>query len=598
MPNPTVPNPTLLDPITFEVLRNAFIAVCNEMALVVAKSAYSTPVNEGRDFAGALYDRHGKLISQGEYDAPCFVGLTMLTVPEVMRAIGVDNMRPGDIYIINDPYVASTHCNDIHQVKPIFHQGDLIGFVTSTAHWSDVGGVAPGSLNARARTHFEEGVRIPAIRLYNAGVLNRDVVTILLANMRQSWERLGDLNAQTAAINAGESRLLALIAKQGLETVLASMDGVQDHSERLVRAAIAALPDGRYEAEDSVDPDVYTGEPKTIRLTLTVQGDHATFDLTASDGPAESGINGTIAATVSAVYIAMASILPPVPMNSGIARAVEVKAKRGSIVWAEPPSAISGLAATTMECVISSVMRALSQALPERGAGAPFSTLNTVFAGSDARPGFETEFIDYVWSFGGLGATKYKDGANDCAPSYGASCTNIPVELQERRYPVIWRKLQCRPDSGGPGRTRGGLALEQLLDFPYGPGTISAVGNREIAGPPGIFGGGPGGHCGVVANPGAESERTLGVFCSNAPVAPGETLSLWSGGGGGYGDPLARPPDAVLEDVIDGYVTIPAARSQYAVIVKEIDPRTLDYKIDRPATEKLRAQRRAAAPSG
>ena len=176
-----------VDPITYEVLRNAFAAACNEMALVVAKTAYSTPVNEGRDFAGVVYDRHGKLVSQGEFDLPGFVGITQLTVPEVIRAIGLETMKPGDIYMINDPYVASSHCNDIHQIKPIFYQKQLVAFVSSTAHWSDVGGVAPGSLNSTARTHFEEGVRIPAIRIYNQGVLNQDMLNLLLHNMRQSW---------------------------------------------------------------------------------------------------------------------------------------------------------------------------------------------------------------------------------------------------------------------------------------------------------------------------------------------------------------------------------------------------------------------------
>ena len=259
-----------VDPITYEVLRNAFAAVCNEMALVVAKTAYSTPVNEGRDFAGVVYDRHGKLVSQGEFDIPAFVGLTMLTVPEVIRAIGLETMKPEDIYMLNDPYVASTHCNDIHQVKPIFYQGQLVAFVSSTAHWSDVGGVAPGSLNSTARTHFEEGMRIPAIRIYNQGVLNQDVLNLLLHNMRQSWERIGDLNAQVAACKAGEARILALIERHGLQTVLACMEEVQNHSERLARASWASLPDGVYEAEDFVDQDVHTGEPKRIHLRLTI----------------------------------------------------------------------------------------------------------------------------------------------------------------------------------------------------------------------------------------------------------------------------------------------------------------------------------------
>ena len=583
-----------VDPITYEVLRNAFAAACNEMALVVAKTAYSTPVNEGRDFAGVVYDRHGKLVSQGEFDLPGFVGITQLTVPEVIRAIGLETMKPGDIYMINDPYVASSHCNDIHQIKPIFYQKQLVAFVSSTAHWSDVGGVAPGSLNSTARTHFEEGVRIPAIRIYNQGVLNQDMLNLLLHNMRQSWERVGDLNAQVAACKAGEARILALIEKHGVQTVLASMEAVQNHSERLARASWASLPDGVYEAEDFVDQDIHTGEPKRIHLKLTVEGDHAVFDFTGSDDAAQASINCTIPATTSAVFIGLAGVLPPMPMNTGVMRTIEIKARRGSILWAQPPSAISGLGATSMECAMGCVGQALSQALPERGTATPYSILNTVFAGFDERPEFQAPFINYVWAFGGLGATKYKDGANVVGSPYTASTQNIPCELQERRYPGMWTHHQILPDSGGPGRTRGGLSLLQRVDFPYGGGTISCIGNRERFGPPGIFGGQPGAKAGLVVNRGIETERNVGIFCVNQAVAKGERFDYWSAGAGGYGDPLERPVERVLEDVKDEYVTLPGARAQYGVVIQEIDRRRLRFEVDRAATEQVRAQMRAA----
>ncbi len=582
------------DPITFEVLRNAFAAVCNGMALVVAKTAYSTPVNEARDFAGAVYDRHGKLVAQGEFDLPAFVGLTMLTVPEVIRAIGLEKMRPGDIYMINDPYVASTHCNDIHLVKPIFHEGDLIAFVTSTAHWSDVGGVAPGSLNSRARSHFEEGVRIPALTIYKQDELNHDVLKILLANMRGAWERMGDFNAQVSAVRIGEEQLLVLVARHGLQTVLSTMEEVQNHSERLARAAWSSLPDGVYEAEDRVDQDVYTGEPKLIRLKLTIEGNHAVFDLTGSDGPAQASINCTFPATTSGVFIGLASILPPMPMNSGVMRSIEIEARRGSLVWAQPPVGISGLAATSMECVIGCCMQALSQALPERGAATAFSILNTVFAGHDTRPDFDSPFINYVWGFGGLGATKRNDGASVVGSPYTASTRNIPAELQECRYPVLWRRHQFTQDSGGPGATRGGTSLLQIVEFAYTDGTISCIGDRERFGPPGIFGGEPGDLAGLVINKGSESERNIGIFSVNESVARGELMTFWSAGGGGYGDPLDRDVARVVEDVKDEIVSIAAARSTYGVVFAESDRRTLRFEVDEGATAKRRLEMRAA----
>ena len=582
-----------LDPITFEVLRSAFTAICNEMALVVAKTAYSTPVNEGHDFAGGLYDAGGQLVTQGEFDLPAFVGLTLLTVPEVVRAIGLENMEPGDIYMINDPYVASTHCNDIHFVKPIFHEGRLVAFTSSTAHWSDVGGVVAGSLNCAARTHFEEGVRIPALTLYKRGVMNNDIVAILLANMRQSWERLGDLHAQVAAVSAGEERIRVAIAKHGVEAVLTAMAEIQSYSERMARAAFASLPDGRYESEDSVDQDVHTGEKKTIRLTLQVEGDHAIFDLTASDGAAESGINCTIAATTSAIFIGLAAILPPMPMNAGVMRVVEIKATRGSIVWAQPPSGISGLAITSMDATIGATMLAVGKALPERAVGVPSAIVNSTFAGDDTRPTFDSPFINYIWAFGGTGGTKTKDGANNLASPFGASSTNIPCELQERRYPVLFWRHMLLNDSGGAGRTRGGCGLDQLVE-PRVPGSLSNITNREKEGPPGIFGGGRGWTSRLFVNAGTESERNLGTFAVNVPVGPGELLSFWSNGAGGYGDPLERSAESIVEDIRDDYMTIGSAKSQYGVVVKEVDRRRLQYEVDSEVTKTLRRKMRAA----
>jgi len=583
-----------IDPISFEVVRNALISVSNEMALVVAKSAYSTPVNEGRDFAGTVYDRHGKLVSQGEFDLPAFAGVTQLTVPAVISAIGIDRMGEGDIYMVNDPYIASTHCNDVHLVKPVFIDGSLAAFVASTAHWSDVGGVVPGSLNCRARTHFEEGVRIPPIAVYRAGVLNQEVLDVLLVNMRESWERLGDFKAQVAALATGEARLLAIADRFGAATLLRCMEEIQDYSERMARTAFRSLPDGTYRSVDLVDQDVATGEPKAIRLTLTVSGDHAVFDFTETDGPAESGINCTIAATTSAVFIAMASILPPMPMNAGIMRCIELKVTPGSLTWAQPPSAISGLAATTMECVIGCVMQCLSQALPARGAGSPYSILNAVFAGYDSRPGFESNFINYVWGFGGIGATATRDGASSVGSPYTASTQNIPCELQERRYPVLFWRYMFLPDSGGPGATRGGLGLDQALSFPYTDGTVSCIGNRERFGPPGVFGGEPGKTAHLLINPGDPDPRNIGIFAANEPVSTGEAMSFWSSGAGGYGDPLARSVAAVAEDLKDDLVTPAGAEADYGVVVTSFDRRTLEVVVDEAATAALRRDRRAA----
>ncbi len=587
--------PGTVDSITFEIVRNSFMAACAEMALVVSKTAYSPPINEGKDFAGTVSDADGNLVAQSEFDLPAFVGLGMFTVKEVISQVGLAAMEPGDIFMINDPYVASTHCNDMHFIKPVFYGAERVAFVESTAHWTDVGGPIPSSLNSRATSYFEEGLRIPAVKIYERGEIRQDVLDLILANMREPWERMGDLNAQCSALRTGDARIQRMCQKHGTGMMRAVQAEMQNHSEQLIRATLRDLPDGIYEAEDQNDQDFSTGLPVTFRVKLSIDGDHMTFDLTESDDAAGSAINTSIVATTSSIFNAIGSVLPPVPMNAGVLRAVEIKARPGSICHAQPPRAVS-TQGTSMEIIIAAATAALSQALPERGSGTCSTVLNTAYAGYDERPGFETFFLEYVWAVGGMGGTKYKDGSNVVGSAWAATIQNIPVELQERRFPLFWRRNMLLPDSAGPGRQRGGLALEQICDFVFQGGTLTNFGNRERVGPPGVFDGGRGATAGLVLNQETERERAVGLVASNVPVSRDETLRYWSAGGGGYGDPLERDPSRVLDDVRDDYISIGAAREQYGVVVQEIDRRTLRYAVDERATEQLRAQLRAERP--
>lgn len=587
--------PKTVDSITFEIVRNSFMAACAEMALVVSKTAYSPPINEGKDFAGTVSDADGNLVAQSEFDLPAFVGLGMFTVKEVISQVGLAAMEPDDIFMINDPYVASTHCNDVHFIKPVFYGGERVAFVESTAHWTDVGGPIPSSLNSRATSHFEEGMRIPAVKIYERGEICQDILDLILANMREPWERMGDLNAQCSALRTGDARIQRMCQKHGTDVVRAVQAEMQNHSEQLIRATLRDLPDGIYEAADQNDQDFSTGLPVTFRVKLSIEGDHMTFDLTESDDAAGSAINTSIVATTSSIFNAIGSVLPPIPMNAGVLRAVEIKARPGSICHAQPPRAVS-TQGTSMEIIIAAATAALSQALPERGSGTCSTVLNTAYAGYDERPGFETFFLEYVWAVGGMGGTKYKDGSNVVGSAWAATIQNIPVELQERRFPLFWQRNMLLPDSAGPGRQRGGLALEQICNFVFQGGTLTNFGNRERVGPPGVFDGGRGATAGLVLNQGTERERAVGLVASNVPVSRGEALRYWSAGGGGYGDPLERDPNRVLDDVRDDYVSIGAARDQYGVVVREIDRRTLQYAVDKRATEQLRAQLRAERP--
>ncbi|MCY3886791.1 MAG: hydantoinase B/oxoprolinase family protein [Chloroflexi bacterium] len=588
-----VQSPMKVDPVTFELVRNSLKAACAEMALVVSKTAYSVAINEGKDFAGTISDAKGNLVTQSDYDLPAFVGLSMYSTKEVVKQIGLENMEPDDIYWINDPYVASTHCNDMHFVRPVFYEGRVAAFVESTAHWSDVGGAVPGSLNSRAVTHYDEGVRLPAVRVYRKGELQRDVVSLVMTNVRDSWERMGDLNAQCSALRTGDSRLQEMFRKHGLQTVWDCMEELQDYSERMIRSALRSIPDGTYKTEDYNDQVFESGNPAAFRVTLTIEGDHATFDLSDSDETVPGSINTTIVSTTSSLFNSLGAILPPMPMNAGVMRAIDIKTRRGSICHALPPTAVS-LQASSMEILVGCGVQVLSQALPERGAGTCSTILNTVFTGIDERETFgEEPFLEYVWAVGGMGGTKYKDGPSVVGTAFTATIQNIPAELQERRYPLFWRRYQIKPNTGGPGKRRGGLGLDQLCEFPFVGGQLTNFGNRAEMGPPGCFGGERGATAGLVMNEGTENERRVGLVAVNVPVSVGETLHYWSAGGGGYGDPLDRAIEDVVADVQDDLLSIANAREQYGVVMSERDRQTLDYAVDVAATDALRKELRA-----
>jgi N-methylhydantoinase B len=577
-----------VDPITLEVVRRSLIAISNEVSLVIAKTAYSPTINEARDLAGMVYDAQGQLVAQGETNIPGLVGLTLLTLPEVAKQIGFEKMRPGDVYMVSDPYIASTHANDVFLIRPVFCRNERIGFIATCAHWNDVGGRAPGSMNPLAVSCYEEGLRIPPITIIKEGLLQQDLWSLILLNMRQPWERQGDFNAQLAALSAGEARMIALAETYGTALLAEAMQGVLDYSERVIRSAFAELTDGEYVTEDAVDADLATGDPLNVRLTLTIRDDSAVFDFSASDGPASSGVNCSLPATVSAVFVGLAAVLRPMPMNSGVMRAIELKVVEGSLLWAVPPVPVSAMAPTTMECVIAVAMRGLSLANPERGAGGPHGIVNTVFSGVDDRTGVSREFISYAWGFGGMGAIRGKDGASCVSSPMASQAQNIPAEIQERRYPVIYRACRMETDSGGPGEWRGGLAQVNVLEFSRTDGFISSMGIRGKYGPPGIFDGEAGG-LGYLKF-GADSDPERSMFCAQRPVKLGQQILIRPAGGGGYGNPFERDPEAVLRDVVDEYVSIEGASRDYGVVIKEINRDRLQFEIDLVETEKLRAE--------
>ncbi|UGS35570.1 hydantoinase B/oxoprolinase family protein [Capillimicrobium parvum] len=577
-----------LDPVTFEVLKSAFVSVCNEMALAVEMSAYSTVISEGRDYSATLYDAHGNLVAQGMEDLPSHAGTAAFTVRATIERQGIERMRPGDMFVMNDPFMGGTHLQDVRVVAPIFRQDKLVGFVATTGHWSDVGGMVPGSFYMEASEIYQEGVQIPPVPIVQEGVLNEAVLDLLLHNMRVPGERRGDLHAQIAACRAGARRLVELIDRYGEDTVADAMAQAQDYSEQLFRSEIALIPDGSYSWEDWIDQDPKTGEPQPVRLTMRIKGDQITYDVTESAPPVHTAINCTYPGLCSAIFMSTKALFPQVMMNEGLLRAIEIVVPERSIVNAPRPYPVGGMAATALERVINCILGAWSQAAPERTTAGHYNIINIVFGGRDEETG--EEHVAYVWTEGGTGARATKDGVSGVMMFFSASTRNIAVEIQERRAPVSWAGYQFRQDSCGPGEHQGGHGSMRRLHCDADGLVLSAIGDREKFKPWGLFGGGEAASQHLIRYPAVGGEESLGMFFSNQGLKAGDEVAYLSTGGGGYGPPARRDVALVLDDLRNEYISEEFAARHYGVVCDVVDREALDIRVDVEATRARRSE--------
>jgi N-methylhydantoinase B len=578
------PETTPLDPVTFAVLRGSFRSLVNEMNLTLFRSALSPVITEGRDIGGALFDKEGKLVAQGDWDLAVFVGMLEFSVAHIVRTYA-PAMSPGDVYIMNDPFVGGTHFNDVGIVRPIYAAGELLGFVGIVGHWPDVGGQEPGSFVSNAREHFQEGLRIPPVPLIVAGGPVSGVYELIRANMRLAEDRMGDLRAQVGASGVGHGRLVTLVSRYGRDAVVEAMRAAISHSERLVRAEIEKIPDGTYTGQDSIDmQSLDFPEPRAVRVAMRKQGSSLKFDFSDSDEQANSASNSTFSATSSAVYVTVKSMFPQVPMNHGCFAPIEIEAPLGSIVNARPPAAISSMAATVYEKVIGACLKAISAALPDKAVGTPYNLINLTIGGRlNGR-----DYVAYLYSEGGFGGRRTKDGPSGLVSLFGGGAKITPVEVMERRYPIQFNEWALRPDSGGPGKYRGGLGSRKVFRLIDGSARMSCLGDREVFPSPGVHGGEAGARHGLLLNEGGPTERNLSLKAVGVELTGGDAITIETGGGGGYGDPLSRDPDAVLKDVRHGYISLNHAAAAYGVVIE-------GEQVNREATIKMREKRRYEA---
>jgi N-methylhydantoinase B len=586
-----------IDPITFEVLNNAFSSLVDEMAAVVQQCAFSIVVSEGRDYSGSICNADGDLIATGSTDQPSHIATIPYMVKGILDWIGApkeEYFKPGDIMVTNDAYVGGTHNNDIRVVMPVFIGGEISAFVQASAHWTDVGGHVPGTFDPNARSSHGEGFILPPIHLVREGVFDRDLARVILRNVRTPEIAYGDLMAQVGAVRLGAKRFQELVDDYGLDLVRRQMRALIRYSETLLRAEFAKLADGTYSFTALIDRDPASDsdEPVRIHMDLTIDGDHAIYDLSKSSPQAKGAINGTESATVSAAVVATKALFPWVPLNQGIFDAIEFVIPDGLVCSAIYPAPISGMAATIFPGVSDCVLGTFIEIAPERSMAGPTGLINTVSGGYDPRPGFEREFVTYVWLEGGWGGRPSKKDNHTAMCLFATAARNVPVEHMERLFPLQFDAYRIEPDSFGAGFHRGAPGVAKIWRYTHGDAVFSSLGDGERFGPWGYAGGKAAPGARIVYAPGTDEERNLGMFCTGAHIGRGRQIYFFQSGGGGYGEPLDRDPNWVLEDVENEILSVEAAAREFGVVVSPGE-KPWRYTIDHEQTETLRARLRS-----
>jgi N-methylhydantoinase B/oxoprolinase/acetone carboxylase alpha subunit len=517
-----------IHPVEFEVFKNLFLSIAEEMGVTLCRTGFSPNIKERLDYSCAVYDASGETIAQGDH-MPVHLGAMPLSVRAAIDAVRMD---PGDVVMLNDPFQGGTHLPDITLVSPVFLAGDRMPtfYVANRAHHSDVGGMSPGSMPV-AREIFQEGLIIPPVRLARRGVIVPDVLALLLANVRTPDEREGDLTAQIAANRVAEKRLRDTVRRYGRRPVIAYARALQDYTERVLRAAIREIPDGRYEFEDALDDDGFGTTEVRIRAAVTIAGDRATVDFTGSAPQVTGSVNANYAMTLSACLYAFRCLVgSDVLYNAGVRRPLTVIAPHGTIVNARRPAAVAGGNVETSQRITDVVLGALSLAVPERMPAASQGTMNNITIGG-THPSTGRRFAYYETLGGGMGGRLGMAGLSG-VHTHMSNTRNTPVEAIEHYLPVRIRQYRLRTGSGGAGAARGGDGLvreyEALADM-----TVTILSERRVRAPYGAQGGSPGasGRNTLIRD---GREQTLPGKVEMR-LLPGDRLRIETPGGGGYG---------------------------------------------------------------
>ena len=567
-----------IDPIQFEVIRNALLEATEEMAIALRRSAYSTNIKTRADFSCAFFDRDLRPVAQA-FTQPVHLGSLTILTPRAVREYGPENLREGDAILVNDPYRGGVHLNDITLIAPVYCGGELFGYVANLAHHVDVGGGAPASIGAFQQV-YQEGIIIPPVKLVEEGEIAADVFELVIAQIRSKRETRGDFRAQVAANHSGIRRLQGLVAQVGFETVAFYMDRLVEYTRERTVAELASLPRGEFAAAGVIDNDGFTDEPVKLAVRVVIDDDGVLFDLTGCDPQRRAPVNSTYSQTFAAcAYVLKCLIDRDVPVNAGFYEQVRLQAPEATVVNCTAPSPVVGGWETQVR-LTDIIFQALHPAMPERVPAATKGTMCQVgFGGTDPRSG--QLYAYYETMAGGYGGRSSKDGP-DAVQCHGQNTENAPIEEIEINYPLRIDRYELIENSEGAGAYRGGLGLRRDYRFPNHEVSFTVLSDRDRWGPPGLAGGQAGQVAEYILDPEGASEK-LGSKVTIALEAD-TVFSYRTCGGGGYGSPLQRDPAAVAADVREGKVSAERAREIYGVVIE-------DGMVNAAATAALRKER-------
>ena len=542
----------MIDPVTLAVIQAGLQQVCDEMDLTFSRAAFSPVIAEADDRSDGIYSAtDGSLIAQGSRGLPVFVGTMQFSTRHLVERIARGETlppEPGDIYIVNDPYLGGTHLMDVRFAMPFWRGGEIFCWLSNTGHWPDTGGAVPGGFSASAISAEQEGLRLPPVKLFKRGRMDAEIYQIICSNIRVSEQRIGDVQAQASALLVGADRLTQLLDRYGDATVTEAISEMRILAARQMRANVALIPEGSYRATAIVDSDGVVNEPLTIALSVTRQGDSLTFDFAGSSPPCMGPMNSVRATTLSSVYLAMRHIFPDVPISAGAFEPLVITGIEGTFLDAHYPRPVSGCAAEVSQRIAEAVFAALVQAVPDRVTAAPAGTSgNFGLGGHDPEKG--RDYVMYQISGGGYGGNARHDGLSNGCSTIGISKAP-PVEIMEQSFPVLYRRYALHEGSGGAGQHRGGFGLDYEIELLRGTARASFVMDHGRTGPQGAQGGQDGAvnRVEVIRN----GETLIPDHLSKAqdiPLSPGDRVRVRTPGGGGYGNPADRDPALVAEDI-------------------------------------------------